>query len=118
MTRKEMLVQLVAGLGIWTPREGKVAHAVALLTEIEKVCPEETPLASLGPQVFTPKHSAGCKDQLCNRSCMNTEEQVYTKKQVEQFLEDERAAANEAIAKLHDAKKELATLRRRQGRRA
>lgn len=41
MTRKDHLVQLVAGLGSWTPDEGKVAHAVALLAEIERVCPEE-----------------------------------------------------------------------------
>lgn len=40
-TRKDHLVQLVAGLGSWTPNEDKVEHAVALLAEIEKVCPEE-----------------------------------------------------------------------------
>jgi hypothetical protein len=36
MTRKDHLVQLVAGLGSWTPDEGKVAHAAELLSEIEK----------------------------------------------------------------------------------
>ena len=40
-TRKDHLVQLLAGLGSWTPNEDKVEHAVALLAEIEKVCPEE-----------------------------------------------------------------------------
>lgn len=40
MTRKDHLVQLVAGLGSWTPNEGKVCHAVGLLAEIENACPK------------------------------------------------------------------------------
>ena len=35
-TRQEKLIHLVAGLGSWTPNEGKVEHAVHLLAEIEK----------------------------------------------------------------------------------
>lgn len=38
-TRKDHLVQLVAGLDSW-PEIGKVTRAVALLAEIEKACPE------------------------------------------------------------------------------
>ena len=38
-TRKELLVELVAGLDSW-PEIGKVTRAVALLAEIEKACPE------------------------------------------------------------------------------
>ena len=39
-TRKELLVELVAGFGSWTPNEGSAWYAGKLLAEIEKACPE------------------------------------------------------------------------------
>lgn len=55
MTRQEKLIQLVAGLGSWTPlgeswnsEEARAKYAVKQLAEIEKVCPEdEAPFASV-----------------------------------------------------------------------
>lgn len=52
-TRKDHLVQLVAGLDSW-PEIGKVTRAVALLAEIEKACPDAVLVAaSPGAEVYT-----------------------------------------------------------------
>jgi len=57
-TSKELIVELVAGLGSWTPNEGKVAHAVALLAEIERACPEDEARSLEGHAFF--KVQADC----------------------------------------------------------
>lgn len=63
MTRKDHLVQLVAGLGSWTPSEGKTEHAVGLLAEIEKVCPEETSI--LGDVLAIVAQTAAVERERC-----------------------------------------------------
>ena len=79
MTRKDHLVELTAALvgsGRWTGEEEAVVETAGhLLAEIERACGDamDGPVSAseFGPQVFTPKHHASCKDQNCNRSCMS-----------------------------------------------
>ena len=65
MTRQEKLIQLVAGLGSWTPlgeswnsEEARAKYAVKQLAAIEKVCPEDEARSLEGHAFF--KVQADC----------------------------------------------------------
>lgn len=65
MTRQEKLIQLVAGLGNWTPlgeswnsEEARAKYAVKQLAAIEKVCPEDEARSLEGHAFF--KVQADC----------------------------------------------------------
>lgn len=78
MTRKDHLVQLVAGLGSWTPSEGKTEHAVGLLAEIEKVCPEETSI--LGDVLAIVAQTAAVERERCAKIAEELELKDYEDK--------------------------------------